>query len=97
MEMNPAKRRKLGPHSGSRSANMETLAFQQASTGGTSQPNIFALEAQELLKEVRLDYKTAFPEVDRLLLRLKELVGRIEPHEPIPVSMNLAVRRVGRD
>ena len=51
----------------------------------------FVLEAEELLKEVRVDYsKAAFgghADVDTAVFKVREAVDSIEGHEGIPVSI----------
>lgn len=86
MASNPAKRRKLGHSAGLSGSRTKNSALQLALSGGTSRPNTFVLETDELLKEVRLDYKTAFPKADDLLHGLKAAVEGIGPHAATPVS-----------
>jgi U3 small nucleolar RNA-associated protein 22 len=45
----------------------------------------FTLEADELLKEVQLDYDESFGDAIDLLRDLRAVIDDIEPHDPIPV------------
>jgi U3 small nucleolar RNA-associated protein 22 len=77
MASNPAKRRKLGHADGDSLDHAISVAIRQ--------PTTFVLETDELLKESRLDYESAFEGVEDLLRRIKSSVESIEPHEPLPV------------
>jgi hypothetical protein len=47
----------------------------------------FVLQTDELLKEVKLDYDKTFRDVEKLLVRLKDTINRIEPHDPLTVRL----------
>ncbi|KAI1294459.1 Nrap protein [Xylaria venustula] len=81
MEPNSPKRRKLDhAHDG---PTFETMA---ASSMGASGSSAFVLETDELLKEVKLDYSTAFPGLDQILRQFKEAIDGLEPFGPIPID-----------
>ena len=75
MDSKPAKRRKV-----------DHLGDIQPIPTVIHHPTTFVLEADELLKEVKLDYGKALRGVDELLHELKNTIESIAPHEPIPVS-----------
>lgn len=86
MNSNPAKRRKLGHSSRLPGSKTRNSTLQLAFSDGTSRPDSFFLEAEELLRENRLDHNTAYPQAREILERLKGAVEKIQPHEAIPVS-----------
>ncbi|KAI1438048.1 pre-rRNA processing protein utp22 [Xylaria sp. CBS 124048] len=79
MESNSPKRRKLD-HDGA-------PAFESAATASmaNSGSSAFVLETEELLKEVRLDYSTAFPKLDQTLRQFKEAIESLEKYGPVPI------------
>jgi len=86
MDSSPAKRRKLAhSHDGGEKA-------LQAAATGVSRSRAFALEAEELLEEVRLDYATALEGADELLHRIKNSIEAIKSQEPLPVRNRPATR-----
>ena len=83
MEPAPAKRRKLG----NSSENVEN-ALRSAASTGLSRSRAFALEAEELLTEVKLDYGEVLRGADDLLHKVKSSVEAIEPHGELPVRQS---------
>ncbi|KAK4203525.1 putative nucleolar protein 6 [Triangularia verruculosa] len=81
MDSGPAKRRKLD-HS---QDGAEKALESAVSTGGVSRSRAFILEAEELLEEVRIDYKTAFEGADQLLHKIKGSIEAIKAQEPLPI------------
>ncbi|KAI1130138.1 Nrap protein [Nemania abortiva] len=81
MESNSPKRRKLD-HS-HRGPTFEAVA---SSSMGASGSSAFVLEADELLKEVKLDYPKAFPGLDQTLRQFKEAIESLEQYGPIPIN-----------
>lgn len=74
MELNPAKRRKLvNPNEGAKPI---------------SRAGSFALEAEELVDALKVDWDRAFVGVDDLLHKVKALIEEIEGHEAVPVSQS---------
>ncbi|KAJ0115952.1 hypothetical protein J7T55_004122 [Diaporthe amygdali] len=84
MDSNPAKRRKLDHESHGLVAN-GSAALDAAAQAGTPRPSTFALQAQELLNEVRLDYSKTFAGADDLLHRIKSTIEETKPHGPTPI------------
>lgn len=85
MDANPAKRRKVD-QTGAYSSGSNGPPLNIAAIGGTSRPSTFALQAQELLQELRIDYDKSFPGADETLRRIKAAIEAIQPQGPTPVS-----------
>lgn len=85
MDTNPAKRRKID-HESHGLATDGGVALDAAAQAGTPRASTFALQTQELLREVRLDYSKAFSGADDLLHRIKSTLETTKPHGPSPVS-----------
>ncbi|KAI0012369.1 Nrap protein [Xylariaceae sp. FL0662B] len=83
MEPNTAKRRKLDHTNGGPALDTTNPSV---SAMGSSGATAFVLEAEELLKEAKLDYNKAFPGVDDTLRHFKDLIESLEPHEPLPIG-----------
>ncbi|KAK4653653.1 U3 snoRNP protein [Podospora pseudocomata] len=81
MDSGPAKRRKLDHSQDGAGKALEAAV----STGGVSRSRAFILEAEELLEEVRIDYKTAFEGADQLLHKIKSSIETIKSQEPLPI------------
>ncbi|KAI0474968.1 pre-rRNA processing protein utp22 [Xylariaceae sp. FL0804] len=81
METNAPKRRKLGHENGG--PGFESTA---SSSMGASGSSTFMLEAEELLKEVRLDYGRAFSGLNDTLRELKDAIEGLEGHGPKPIG-----------
>ncbi|KAJ2895304.1 hypothetical protein MKZ38_006714 [Zalerion maritima] len=79
MESSP-KRRKLD-HAGAIATSIEL---------GVHRHNTFVLETQELLKEIRPNYKEKFPDAEDALRRVKKAAEAIEPHDAIPMGEAIA-------
>lgn len=45
----------------------------------------FILQTDELLKEVKVDYKSTFEGADELLKKLRDVIDGLPSHEPSPV------------
>ena len=86
MESSPKRRKTSG-------GDKAEVAFD----GRLATASRFVLEAEELLKEVRVDYgKAAFGghgDVDSVVFKVREAIEAIEGHEGVPVSLP----RVGAD
>ncbi|KAI1428966.1 Nrap protein [Xylaria sp. FL1777] len=81
MESNSPKRRKLDhTHDG---PTFETVA---SSSMGASGSSAFVLETDELLREVKLDYATAFPGLDQTLRQFKEAIEGLDQYGPVPID-----------
>lgn len=92
MDSGPAKRRKLDHSQDGAGKALEAAV----STGGVSRSRAFILEAEELLEEVRIDYKTAFEGADQLLHKIKSSIETIKSQEPLPVrTSGLLLRACG--
>ncbi|KAL2752218.1 hypothetical protein ACRALDRAFT_1053134 [Sodiomyces alcalophilus JCM 7366] len=76
MESSP-KRRKV-------SSIGDSLNSRNASALATASP--FVLQTEELLKEVKVDYSTAFEDADALLKQLKDVIEGIPSLDPVPIS-----------
>lgn len=87
MDNNPAKRRKVDHREPRGLAADGSAALDAAAQAGTPRPSTFALQTQELLREVRLDYDKTFAGADALLHRIKSTLEATKPHEPTPVSV----------
>lgn len=82
MEPNSPKRRKLDHHSHG-GPNLETAV---SSSMGASGSSAFVLETDELLKEVKLDYSSAFHGLDQTLRQFKENIEGLAQYGPVPVG-----------
>jgi len=82
MDAGPSKRRKL-----SHSEPSSDTVLQSAASVGLSKSRAFVLEADELLREVALDYEAAFKGADALLHKVKSSIEAIQPHESLPVCI----------
>ncbi|ROT42737.1 pre-rRNA processing protein Utp22 [Sodiomyces alkalinus F11] len=71
------KRRKV-------SSTGDTLSSRNATALATASP--FVLQTEELLKEVKVDYSTAFKDADALLKQLKDVIEGIPSLDPVPIS-----------
>ncbi|KAI0799325.1 Nrap protein [Xylaria sp. FL0064] len=81
MESNSPKRRKLDHTNGG-----PTFESAASSSMGASGSSAFVLETEELLKELKLDYATAFPGLDQTLRQLKEAIESLEQYGPVPIG-----------
>lgn len=86
MDTNPAKRRKVDHHESRGPVADGSAALDAAAQAGTPRPSTFALQTQELLREVRLDYNKTFAGADDLLHRIKSTLEATKPHGLTPVS-----------
>lgn len=86
MDANPAKRRKVDHHESRGLVADGSAALDAAAQAGTPRPSTFALQTQELLREVRLDYNKTFAGADDLLHRIKSTIEATKPHDLTPVS-----------
>lgn len=77
----PAKRRKIEHKQDGAEKALESAVR----TTGVSRGRAFILEAEELLDEVRIDYKTALEGADELLHRIKGAVEAIASNDALPV------------
>ncbi|KAI1180978.1 Nrap protein [Nemania sp. FL0916] len=82
MESNSPKRRKLDHHA----PGGPTLENAASSSMGASGSSAFVLETDELLKEGRLDYPSAFPGLDQTLRQLKETIEGLAQYGPVPIG-----------
>ena len=62
------------------------LTFNPQAATQIATASTFVLGAQELVKDVEVDYKKALGDVDKVLFKLREVIGGIQGHEPLPVS-----------
>lgn len=85
MDTNPAKRRKIDHRESHGHVADGSAALDAAAQAGTPRPSTFALQTQELLREVRLDYNKTFAGADDLLHRIKSTLEAAEPHDPTPI------------
>ncbi|POS72651.1 hypothetical protein DHEL01_v208956 [Diaporthe helianthi] len=85
MDTNPPKRRKIEHHESRGHAADGSAALDAAAQAGTPRPSTFALQTQELLREVRLDYIKTFAGADDLLHRIKSTLEATKPHDPTPI------------
>ncbi|KAI0018933.1 Nrap protein, partial [Xylariomycetidae sp. FL0641] len=83
MEANTAKRRKLQHADGE--PIFEAISSATSSMGASG-ASAFVLETDELLKESRLDYAKAFPNVDDTLRQFKDTLEALQNHGPLPIS-----------
>ena len=85
MESSPKRRKTSG-------GERQEVSFD----GRLATASRFVLEAEELLKEVRVDHgKAAFGghgDVDAVVFKVREAIEAIEGHEGIPVSFPLPQR-----
>jgi U3 small nucleolar RNA-associated protein 22 len=96
MDANPAKRRKIH-HEYRGDVAKGSVALDAAAQAGTPRPSTFALQTQELIREVSLDYNKTFAGADDLLHRIKSTLESAKPHVPMPVSAPDPSTRVLRD
>ncbi|KAK4192215.1 putative nucleolar protein 6 [Podospora australis] len=82
MDSAPAKRRKI-EH---KQDGAEKVLESAVRTTGVSRGRAFILEAEELLEEVRIDYKTALEGADGYLHRIKGAVEAVESHDALPLT-----------
>lgn len=80
MNSAPAKRRKLD-----HIQDGAEMALASAASTGISRSGAFALEAEELLDSVRVDYATDLEGADDLLHRIKAVIETVKAHDPLPV------------
>lgn len=95
MDTNPAKRRKVDHHESRGLVADGSAALDAAAQAGTPRPSTFALQTQELLREVRLDYNKTFAGADDLLHRIKSTLEATKPHDLTPVGCPCPVQLRG--
>lgn len=59
----------------------------EGAAGNIYNPNMFQLQVDELLAEMRPDYKGKLKKVEKALQKLKATLERIPEQEPLPVSL----------
>ncbi|KAG6357924.1 hypothetical protein INS49_013807 [Diaporthe citri] len=85
MDTNPAKRRKVDHHESRGPVANGNAALDAVAQAGTARSSTFVLQTQELLREVRLDYKKTFSGADELLHRIKSTLEATKPHDLTPI------------
>ncbi|PKS07107.1 hypothetical protein jhhlp_005706 [Lomentospora prolificans] len=84
MESSP-KRRKTS-NDGATLAKTD-LTFNPQAASQIATASTFVLGAEELLRDVQVDYTKVLGYVDKVLFRLREVIGGIEGHDPLPVGL----------
>ncbi|EGX96603.1 pre-rRNA processing protein Utp22 [Cordyceps militaris CM01] len=79
-----SKRRKLD-HGGQGIRHKGLINFASRDATRVSAASTFVLKTDELLKETKLDYDTAFNGLDSQLNKIKSIIDSIEPHDSIPI------------
>lgn len=69
---------------------VENVGFSgdgEGAAGNIYNPNMFKLQVDELLAEMRPDYERKLKKIEKALHKLKVILERIPEHEPLPVGL----------